>query len=164
MGVAAADHLAVAMIRVFLADMLLCHEDFEYPDVQFWSGLLRGDEGRETVCNELLAYRAAKCRLRGSRAGNPQNVLAVLLYNISHSAPRDAAVRAVWEDRLSAGFSIRDVSRLDQALDLIEDLVGSCLSEREIGKLVGRVVNLRRVAEVVREEYDRLLSGGGDGR
>lgn len=164
MSAPATDHLAVAMIRVFLADMVLCHEDFEHRDVQFWATLLQSDEGEQGVCHEVLAYRDAKRRLKGSRSGNPQNVLAVLLYNISHSAPLDASVQAAWEDKLTAGFSIREISRPDQAMDLIEELVGSCLSQRQIGKLVGRAVNLRRVAEVIREEYDRLLSGGKDER
>jgi hypothetical protein len=146
--------LAATMLRVYLASLILCREDFEEEDVAFWSVLY--SEEVVTVPREIMAYKRAKERLRESRAGNAQNVVAVLLYNVSHTGSRDARKKEAWEKRLEGGFSIDQVKRLDQALDLIEELRGSYLSERVIGQLLGRMVNLDRVAELIKEEYVEL--------
>lgn len=146
--------LAATMVQGYLASLILCREDFEEEDVAFWSTLYSGEV--TTMPKEIMAYKRAKERLRESRAGNPQNVVAVLLYNVSHTGSRDVRKKEAWEKHLEDGFSLDQVKRLDQALNLIEELTGSYLSERAIGQLLGRVVNLDRVAELIKEEYLEL--------
>jgi len=154
--------LAVLMTRVYLASLILCQDDFEEEDVMFWSSLHESTYGLD-LAREIEAYRRAKLRLRQSRAGNPQNVVAVLLYNISHTSPRTLRRKNLWKTRLNKGFSLAKITRLDQALSLIQQLQGSYLSERDIGALVGCVVNLDRVARIIIEEYENLRTGGEHG-
>lgn len=148
--------LATTIIRLYLAHLILCHDDFGKDDVAFWAALLEGEEGAMGLCCEVMAYRQAKARLRESKAGNPHNVVAVLLYNVSHTGRRDPQASAMWQERLDAGFSLKDVTRPDQALALIDALKGAHLSERQIGLLLGRVVNLDRVTKLIIEEYEKL--------
>lgn len=147
--------LAATMLQAYLAGLVLCRDDFEEEDVSFWSLLY--SEGEAVTANEIaaeiMAYAWAKKRLRESRAGEPRNVVAVLLYNASRTGLRDAGKKQAWEKRLDGGFSIDQVKRLDQALGLIQDLNGTYLSERAIGRLVGHTVNLDRVAKLIEEEY-----------
>ncbi len=151
-------YLAATMLQAYLGSLILCREDFEEEDVAFWSALY--SEESMTMANkivaEIMAYARAKKRLRESRAGKPHNVVAVLLYNVSHNGLRDARKKLAWEKRLEGGFSIGQVKRLDQALDLIKQLKGTYLSVRAIGQLVGRTVKLDRVAKLIGEEYLEL--------
>lgn len=154
------ESLARAMLELFLAEMVMCRDDFEEEDVRFWSESYHRDARRASeVSREIGAYQAAKRRLRMSRAGNPRNVAAVLLYNVSHSAARDKAKHAEWQERISEGFALDRIKLVHEALDLIRDLRGAHLSEHAVGELVGRVVNLDRVSKLVREEYERLERG-----
>lgn len=146
-------YLAATMLRVYLASLVLSQEDFEEDEVAFWSAL--HSEAFTSLPKEIMAYKRAKDRLSESRAGNPQNIVAALLYNISRSGERDVHKKAAWEKRLEDGFSLKEIRRLDQALSLIEELRGAYLSERLIGRLVGRVVNLDRVSRLIREEYSK---------
>ncbi len=155
-------HLAATMLRLLLADMLLCRDEFKRADVQFWTSLLDEEEGALDTCRELIAYREAKRRLRQSRAGNPENVVAVLLYNVSRSGASCPQAQELWETRLSDGYRF-DASRHDQVLTLIEELRGAYLSERQVGILLGRAVNLDRVSEMIHEEYEKLGPGAGNG-
>lgn len=152
--------LARAMLELFLAELIVCRDDFEEEDVRFWSDSYHED-AREArlVTREIGAYRAAKQRLRSSRAGNPRNVAAVLLYNVSHSGLRDKTRHAEWQDKVSGGFTLDRVHLAHEAVDVVRGLRGSHLSEQAIGKLIGRVVNLDRVSDIVREEYERLEGG-----
>ena len=152
--------LARTMLELFLAEMVLCRDDFEEEDVRFWSETYH-DEVHEAsaVAREISAYLAAKRRLRSSRAGNPRNVVAVLLYNVSHSGERDRARRGGWQTRLADGFTLDAIGDVHEAADLVRDLRGAALSEQSIGQIVGRVVNLDRVSRLVQEEYARLEEG-----
>lgn len=147
------------MIRLFLTHLLLCQEDFEREDVEFWASFLEEGQGAMNVCWEIMAYRESKRRLRKSRAGNPENVVAVLLYNASRTGTRDPQVAGKWEEKLDTGFSLDNVSRLDQAMTLLEELRGAYLSEKQVGLLLGRTVNLDRVTELIIEEYEKLAGG-----
>jgi hypothetical protein len=158
------EELAKTMLELFLAEMVLCTDRFDEPDVEFWSDTFdeSAPRARQLTC-EILAYQAAKQRFRESRAGNPRNIVAMLLYNVSHSAERDHDRRAMWEKRLDGGYELGRLSRVDEALGLIRELRGAYLSEELIGRLVGRVVNLGRIAGFVGEEYERLCGGEVDG-
>jgi hypothetical protein len=154
------EELAKTMLEVFLAEMVLCTDRFGEPDVAFWCDTFDESAPRARQLSlEILAYQVTKQRFRTSRAGNPRNVVAVLLYNVSHSAGRDQQRRALWEKRLEKGYDLDRLSRLDEALDLLRELRGACLSEQLVGQLVGRVVNLGRIAGLVQEEYERLSGG-----
>lgn len=148
------------MLELFLAEMVLCTDRFEEPDVAFWTDSYddRASRARQ-LAQEVLAYKATKARFRESRAGNPGNVVAVLLYNVSHSAQRDEECRASWERRLEEGYDLDRVTCIEQALDLIRDLRGAYLSEEMVGQLMGRVVNLGRISGHIGKEYERLCGG-----
>lgn len=154
--------LAAAMLRLYLAELVLCRQEFEEESVAYWA-MLYDETAARAVTREVMAYSQAKRRLLASRAGNPQNVVAVLLYNVSRSGPRDLRKMKRWEKRLARGFSLRSVRRLDQALTLVEELPGSYLSERQVGQLCGRTVNLDRVAQLVKEEWEKAEGGEGHG-
>jgi len=148
------------MLELFLAEMVLCTDRFEEPDVEFWSDNYDDTASQaQQLAREILAYKAAKARFRESRAGNPTNVVAVLLYNVSHSAERDEECRALWEHRLAEGYDLDCVTCVEEAMDLVRDLRGAYLSEEMVGQLVGRVVNLGRIAGHIGEEYERLCGG-----
>ncbi len=154
------EELAKTMLELFLAEMVLCTDRFEGPDVEFWCDTYdESGPGAEELAREILAYRATKGRFRNSRAGNPRNVVALLLYNVSHSVTRDREKRELWEERLEEGFCLDRVSRVEEALDLVQNLRGACLSEQLIGQLVGCVVNLGRISRLVQQEYERLSRG-----
>ena len=157
-------NLAATMIRLFLAHLVLCQDDFGAEEVMFWASLLRFEEGAADLCREIMAYRKAMQRLRESRAGNPRNVVAVLLYNVSRSGERDPKVQERWERRLRDGFTLDKVARLDQAMEALEELKGAYLSERQVGVLVGRVVNLDRVTQLIIDEHKKTERGDCDGR
>lgn len=154
--------LAVAMLRLYMAELVLCRQELEEENVAYWA-LLYDETAARAVTREVVAYSQAKRRLLASRAGNPQNVVAVLLYNVSRTGPRDPVKMRYWEKRLARGFSLASVKRLDQALTLIEDLPGAYLSERQVGQLCGRTVNLDRVAQLVKEEWEKAEGGERDG-
>jgi len=154
------EELARTMLELFLAEMVLCTDRFEEPDVEFWSDSYDDTATRaRQLAREVLAYKAAKTRYRQSRAGNPRNVVAVLLYNVSHSAKRDEECRALWGRRLEEGYDLDRVTCVEEALDLVRDLRGAYLSEEMVGRLVGRVVNLGRISSRIGEEYERLCGG-----
>ncbi len=149
------EDLAASMLRLFLADLVLCHDDLRQEDVKFWSVMHDIEEANEMV-KEITAYYAAKRRVRKSKAGNPSNVVAVFLYNASHTGVRDTESRRKWRTRLDGGYSLVNVTRPDQAMDLIEQLKGSYLTAQDIGRLVGHTVNIDRAVRLVQEEYRRL--------
>ena len=157
------EELARTMLELFLAEMVLCTDRFAEPDVEFWADSYDDTASRaRQLALEVLAYKAAKARFRESRAGNPRNVVAVLLYNVSHSAERDEESRASWERRLDDGYDLERITCVEEALDLVRDLRGAYLSEEMVGQLVGRVVNLGRVSSRIGEEYERLCGGEAD--
>lgn len=153
--------LARSMLELFLAEMVLCTDRFEEPDVAFWSDAY-DESGRSAgeLSREILAYRAAKQRVQKSHAGNPRNVVAVLIYNISHSSTRLREKREYWERQIEEGYTLDRITRVEDALDLVQGLRGACLSEEVVGRLAGRVVNLARVSKLIQGEYETL--GGGE--
>ena len=151
------------MLELFLAEMVLCTDRFEQPDVAFWSDTYdESEHSARELSREILAYRAAKQRYRKSRAGNPRNVVAVLMYNISHSSNRDNKKREYWEKKVEAGYTVDQIDRLEEALDVVQNLRGACLSEQVVGQLVGRVVNLGRISQLIQQEYEGLMRGETD--
>lgn len=149
------EDLAAGMLRLLLANLVLCKDDLQEEDAYFWS-MLYAEEEAGIMSKEITAYCSAKRRMRESRAGNPGNVVAVLLYNVSHTGTRNREIMAKWRVKLKNGYSLPQVKRLDQAMDLIEELKGSYLTEHDIGFLLGHSVNIGRVAKLVQEEYRRL--------
>lgn len=148
------------MLELFLAEMVLCTDRFEEADVAFWSDMYDDSGlGARELSREILAYKAAKRRYRDSRAGNPINVIAVLIYNISHSVSRDTEKREYWEMKAGKGFTVDSIKRVEDALDFIKSLRGACLSEQIVGQLLGRVVNLGRISQLIQEEYEKLVGG-----
>jgi len=163
------EFLARAMIDIFLAHLIVGDDQgFEEEDVMLWAwtyfestvGDEHTPERAERLAREVLAYRRAIRRLKNSRAGKPDNVAALILYNISHSGPKDRIKRWRWERKLHAsGFRVR-VNTVEEALDLIEELRGTYFPARVIDQLLGKVVNLDRVARLVEEEYMALAEEG----
>lgn len=143
------------MLELFLAELLLCTDRFEESDVAFWADTY-DESGRSAseLAREILAYKAAKQRLRKSHAGNPRNVAAVLLYNISHSSTRARKKREHWARQIREGYTLDRITRVEDALDLVRDLRGACLSEEAVGQLVGRVVNLGRISRMIQQEFE----------
>lgn len=149
------------MLELFLAEMVLCTDRFEEPDVAFWSDTYdESGHSASELSREILAYRAAKQRFQKSQAGNPRNVVAVLIYNISHSSARVSGNREYWEKQIEGGYTLDRITRVEDALDLIQNLRGACLSEQTVGQIVGRVVNLGRISRLIQEEYEALGGGG----
>lgn len=162
------EHLARAMIDLFLAHLIVGDDQgFEERDVMFWAwtyfATTAGDEHSaaraKRLAQEILAYRRALQRMKNSPAGKPDNVIALILYNISHSGKKDLLKRWRWERALSENHRFR-VSTLEEALDLIEELRGTYLPERAIAQFLGKVLNLDRVARMVEEEYMALAGEG----
>jgi len=154
------EELAKTMLELFLAEMVLCTDRFEEPDVAFWSDTYdESEDGASELSCEILAYRAAKQRFQKSQAGNPRNVVAVLLYNVSHSSARDNEKREYWEKQIEGGYTLDRVVRVEDALDLVQNLRGACLTEQIVGQLVGRVVNLGRISRLIQQEYEALTGG-----
>ncbi len=149
------EDLAASMLRLFLADLVLCQDDLQQEDIRFWS-IIHNKDGADRMIKEITAYYAAKRRVRKSRAGNPSNVVAVFLYNASHTATRDRETTEEWRAKLDDGYSLAYVTRRDQTMELIEGLKGSYLTAQDIGRLVGHPVNINRVVGLVKEEYQRL--------
>ena len=108
------------------------------------------------MSREIIAYRNAKRRVKASRAGNPGNVVGVLLYNISHTGVRNQETSAKWRTRLNQGYSLSQVERLDQAMDLNEELREAYLTEQDIAHLLGHSINIGRASKLVQEEYEHL--------
>lgn len=162
--------LARAMIDVFLAHLVVGKEDgFEKEDVMFWAlayfEATAGDdlsvERAKRLTREILAYRQAIRRMKKSRAGKPENVVALLLYNISHSGPRDRLKRLRWEARLKKKWQGFEIQSVEEAVELIEELRGTYLPEKAFHELFGRTLNLDRIARMVEEEYTALAKEGG---
>ncbi|MFC2108000.1 hypothetical protein ACFLS5_00890 [Candidatus Bipolaricaulota bacterium] len=159
------EELAKTMLELFLAEMVLCTDRFQEPDVAFWSDTYdESGHSASELSREILAYRAAKQRFQKSPAGHPRNVVAVLIYNISHSSPRVSGKREYWEKQIEGGYTLGQITRVEDALDLVQRLRGACLSEQIVGRLVGRVVNLGRISRLIQEEYEMLEGGGIRGR
>ena len=149
------EDLAESMLQLFLANLVLCRDDVEKEDVQFWS-MLYAEEGATAMSREIIAYRNAKRRMKATRAGNPGNVVGVLIYNISHTGMRNRETMEEWRTKLDKGYSLSQVKRLDQAMDFIEELRGAFLTEQDVARLLGHAVNIRRVARLIQEEYKQL--------
>ena len=149
------EDLAIEMLRLFLANLILCNDDVEEEDAYFWS-MLYVEEGANKMVKEIMAYRNAKRRVKASRSGKPENVVAVLLYNISHTGTHDRQTAQQWRERLDNGYSLSQITRLDQAMDLIKKLNGSYLTESDIGALIGHSVNIGRMAGLIQDEYQCL--------
>lgn len=160
--------LARAMIDVFLAHLIVGEDQgFEEADVMFWAWTyfesIRGEQSAERaqgLAREILAYRRTLRRLKNSPAGKPDNVVALILYNISHSGSKDRVKRWRWERRLKTDDCRFHVGTVDEALELIEELRGTYLPERFVGQFLGKTVNLDRVARLVEEEYMALAEEG----
>ncbi|MCS7240636.1 MAG: hypothetical protein NZ651_05270 [Candidatus Bipolaricaulota bacterium] len=162
------ENLARAMIDLFLAHLLVGDDQgFEERDVMFWAwtyfentaGGEHSAARAKRLAQEILAYRRALQRMKNSPAGKPDNVVALILYNVSHSGKKDPIKRWRWERALSGNHRFR-VSTVEEALDLLEDLRGTYLPERLIGQFLGKTVNLDRVARMVEEEYMALAEEG----
>lgn len=152
------EDLAMKMLRLFLANLILCNDDVEEEDAYFWSTLYAG-KGANRMTKEIMAYRNAKQRVKTSRSGKPENVVAVLLYNISHTGTHDREATQQWKERLSNGYSLSQIERLDQAMGLIEELRESYLTESDIATLIGHSVNIGRMARLIQDEYQHLGEG-----
>jgi len=160
--------LAKAMIDLFLAHLIVGdEEEVKEEDVMFWAllyfeGLGQEDELKraQRMTREILAYKRALQRLRGSPAGRPENVAALIIYNISHSGPKDLKKRELWENKVARNYSYSRIRDVEEALDLIEEVRGTYLTERAISEFMGRMVNLDRVARFVEEEYEVLVAKG----
>lgn len=166
--------LAKEMLNVYLAYIILGRDlDANAEEIFFWAySFLRSELGDDTeaarraenLAREILAYSCAYRRLEKSPAGNPKNVIALLIYNISHSGRKDVQRNKRWEQHLSqrnGTFNLPE--RLDTALEFIEELRGAFLSEEAVSKLMGWRVNLDRVARIVQEEYENLKKEGTEG-
>ncbi|MBC7344896.1 MAG: hypothetical protein H5U03_05695, partial [Clostridia bacterium] len=114
----------------------------------------------QRLTKEILAYKRALQRLRESSAGKPENVAALIIYNVSHSGLKDLKKRQLWENKVARNHGYSRIRNVEEALELIEEVRGTYLPERVISEFMGRTVNLDRVARFVEEEYEVLTKKG----
>lgn len=144
------------MLRSYLASLIICQHGYEREDVGFWEKIYLESDGPGTLTNELLAYDRTKERLQRSRRGNPLNVIALLIYNISNTGNLDKERKVSFVSSMETRERITDLDSIQEGIDLVESLYHTHLSRDQVSKLVGHEVNLDRVATMVREEYEKL--------
>lgn len=166
-----ASTLAIAFFRVCLYDLVLCQQDLDKEVLRRWERILRGGFVKDySITRYFLALVEAKRRLR-----NPINVVAYLIYKMSHgglpdrpgedpdhaigksrciacSAPIDEERRRRMLKRIEDGYRVRD---LKTPLDC-EEIVNTHLTQEEVFRFVGHEVSFSYQEQKIQEIYEEL--------
>lgn len=148
--------LGKEMLKAYLAGLIICQHGHKREAVKFWEDIYLSEASSGELTDELLAYDRSKGRLEASRNGNPLNLVALLIYNISNTGNLDQERRESFLARIQKGERITEVNTMQKGLDLVESLYHTHLNRDQISRFINHQVNLDRVTGMVEEEYERL--------
>lgn len=170
-----ATHLAIAVFRSCVYEIVLCETDLDWDALRRWEFILKGGDVKDySITRRFQAFARAK-----QRARNPENIAAYLLYRLSHggAGPEDGlalgeepsdyqkgthciscgglidqARRTRMLERIRAGFRMSD---LKVPIDC-EELVNTHLTQAEMNEFVGHQVSFSYQEKLINEALEEL--------